>query len=172
MKKRKLFQILDKTIENITEDILSRFYASPMSFSELRRQMYGFQVGPKQIQTQRIYDSMRRLQQQGWIEKKTREDEIYYSLTAKGRVKQLVFKLRTSQKQKGEQSTILIFDIPEEKRSYRNFLRRLLKQMKFTTIQKSVLVAPYILPDEFYDLLKEMKLLGFVKVIEGHIRYN
>ena len=68
-------------------------------------------------------------------------------------------------------ATILIFDIPEEKRAFRDFLRRLLKDMKFTQIQKSVLIAPYILPQEFYDLLEEMKLLQFVKVIEGKIRF-
>lgn len=172
MNKEGIKKIINHAVESITEDILGRFYASPLSFSQLRRQMYGFIPHMKQLSDKQLYNTIDRVRKQGWLEKKVVEDKIFYSITAKGRVKQLVFKLRTSQKQKGEQSTILIFDIPEEKRSSRNFLRRLLKQMKFTSIQKSVLVAPYILPQEFYDLLKELKLLDFVKVIEGRIRYN
>jgi CRISPR-associated endonuclease Cas2 len=83
----------------------------------------------------------------------------------------MIFRLKRAKRQRGEQATILMFDIPEEKRTYRNFLRRLLKQIDFTMIQKSVFIASYILPKEFYDLLRELDLLRFVKVIEGSIRY-
>ena len=115
---------------------------------------------------------MDRLRKQGWLAKKVKEDQVFYILTAKGRVKQLSYKLRVARMRRGEHSTIIIFDIPEEKRKYRNFFRRLLREMKFTMIQKSVLIAPYVLPEEFYDLLKELNLLQYVKVIEGDLRFD
>jgi DNA-binding PadR family transcriptional regulator len=171
MKKDKIKKQIRRVVEGLTEEVLVIFYTSPLTMAESYRRLQGFAPNVKELSKKQLYDTVERVRRQGWIEKKVVEDQIFYSLTAKGRVKQLVFKLRIARKQRGEQSTFLIFDIPEEKRTYRTFLRRLLKQMKFTAIQKSVLVTPFILPQEFYDLLKEMDLLRFVKVIEGRIRY-
>lgn len=171
MKKDRLKKQIKKVVDNLTEEILATFYTSPLTLSETYRQMWGFTPNVKELSKKQLYDTVERVRRQGWLEKKVIEDQVFYSLTAKGRVKQLVFKLRTAKKQRGEQSTILIFDIPEEKRTFRNFLRRLLQQMKFTMIQKSVFITPHVLPQEFYDLLKEMDLLRFVKVIEGRLRF-
>lgn len=161
---------IKKTVTAITEELLGMYYASPLTFRQTRLQFYGLHASPKEISPKKLYDNIDRIRKQGWIEKKIIEDKIFYSLTAKGRIKQLVFKLKISQKHRAKQATIIIFDIPEEKRTYRDFLRRLIKQMKFTMIQKSVFIAPYILPQEFYDLLKELNLAKFVKVIEGKLR--
>ncbi|OGE82362.1 MAG: CRISPR-associated endonuclease Cas2 [Candidatus Doudnabacteria bacterium RIFCSPLOWO2_01_FULL_44_21] len=170
LKKSKIKKIIAKTIKSVTNEILGMYYASPLTFSESRRQMYGLPIHPKEIPRKQLYKTAERMRQQGWLDKKKIEDKIYYEITRKGKIKYLIFKIRTSRNQRGNQATIIIFDIPEEKRTYRNFLRRLLKQMKFTMIQKSVFIAPDVLPQEFYDLLKEMKLIQYVKVIEGGIR--
>lgn len=122
---------------------------------------------PKQIS-----DTVRRLKKHGWLEEKKIADETYFRITQEGRIRQMIFRLRVNRKERGDRATIVIFDIPEGKRTYRNFLRRLLKQMKFTMIQKSVFITPFILPEEFYTLLKEMGIWQYVKVIEGEIRYH
>lgn len=157
---------------NLTEKLLEIFRSgSPLTFSETMRQMYGLPIYKRELTRKQLYDTVEKVRKQGWLKKKVVEDRVFYSLTAKGKVKQLVYKLKTETKRRGERSTIIIFDIPEEKRTYRNFLRRLLKQMKFTMIQKSVFIAPYILHKEFYELLKELDLIKFIKVIEGIIRF-
>jgi DNA-binding transcriptional regulator PaaX len=164
-------KLIKKSFNRLTDELLGMYYASPLTFSETKSQLYGFQVHPKKISPKQLYNHIERIRKQGWIEKKIIADKIFYSLTAKGRVKQLSFKLRIAQKQRAKQATIIIFDIPEEKRTFRDYLRRLLKDMKFTMIQKSVFIAPFILPQEFYDLLKELDLLKCVKVIEGKLRF-
>jgi len=171
MRKEKVKRHLKIVVGNLREDLLGMYYSSPLTFHQTRRQIYGLRVSPNSISVKRLYDTVERIRKQGWIEKKVVEDKVFYSLTAKGRIKQLEYKLRTFRREISNQSTIIIFDIPEEKRTFRNHLRRLLREMKFTTIQKSVLIAPYVLPKEFYDLLKEMDLLKFVKVIEGRLRF-
>ena len=65
-----------------------------------------------------------------------------------------------------------MFDIQESKRNFRDFLRRLLLKNGFIMLQKSVFVTPNVLPQEFYDLLRELDLLSFVMVIEGHLRFK
>lgn len=164
----------NRKVDNIkiTEKILDFFRSgSPLTFSETMRQYYGLPVYKKHLSRKELYDKVEKLRRQGWLEKKWKQDQIYYTLTAKGKVKQLVCKLKNDTRQRADQGTLIIFDIPEEKRNFRSFLRRLLKQMKFTMIQKSAFITPYILPDDFYHLLREMDLMQYVKVIEGKIRY-
>lgn len=170
MNRQKIKKAISNAKRSLTEEILGWYYASPLTFAETRRQMYGFLVHPKEISRKQLYNTVDRMSKRGWLEKKKIEDEIFYNLTREGRIQYLIYRSKTIQKQRGEQATIIIFDIPEEKRKYRDFLRSLLKQMKFTMIQKSVFIAPYVLPKDFYDLLKEMKLLSFVKIIEGRLR--
>ena len=156
----------------LTEKLLEMFRGgSPLTFSETMKQIYGLPIYKRELTHKQLYDTVEKVRKQGWLEKKVIEDQIFYSLTAKGRIKHLVYKLKTATKRRGERATIIIFDIPEEKRTYRNFLRRVLKQMKFNMIQKSVFIAPYTLPKEFYELLKEMDLLKFINVIEGTVRF-
>lgn len=164
-------------VGTLTEKILEFFKSgSPLTFAEARSQYYGLPVHKREVtyihSPKQLYNIVDKIRRRGWLEKKIVQDQVYYCLTAKGRTKQLLFQLRSQSKQRGKQATIIIFDIPEEKRTFRNFLRRLLKQMKFTMIQKSVFITPNILPQEFYDLLAEMKLMEYVKVIEGQVRYH
>jgi DNA-binding transcriptional regulator PaaX len=171
MKYKKIRKKIKAVKTSLSEELLSRYYASPLTLAQTMQQIRGFTPRPRELSSRQLYKAVERIRKQGWIEKKIIEDQTFYSLTKQGRFKYLIYQLKTSCKPMSDRATILIFDIPEEKRIYRDFLRRLLIQMKFTQIQKSVLIAPYILPQEFYELLEETKLLQFVKIIEGKIRY-
>ena len=59
---------------------------------------------------------------------------------------------------------ILFFDIPESKRKYRDYLRRVLKRVGFKELQRSIWVYPYPVP----AFLKE---LVFYKEIGSHARF-
>jgi len=170
MKVKKFKKVIKKSIKGLTEELLGMYYASPLTFHQSRLQLYGIMAHPKEISPKLFYNAVERIRKQGWLEKKLIEDKIFYRITQEGKIKFLRYQLKKAPKKRGEQATIIIFDIPEEKRTYRNFLRSLLKSMEFTMIQKSVFITPNILPKEFYDLLKEMDLFRFVKIIEGRIR--
>ena len=59
-------------------------------------------------------------------------------------------------------TTIVIFDIPEKKKRYREWLRSELIGLSFELIQKSVWLGPS-LPKEFIKYLEETKILKFIR---------
>ena len=154
---------------SLTEEIFG-FFRENESYSEFVRRFYNLPSHHRVIKKLVVGRTISRMKKQGWLEAKKRNDQVYYRLTAKGKIKKLALDLRRQKKQRGEQATIVIFDVPEEKKNFRDFLRRLLLQNSFTFLQKSVFISPYILPQEFYELLSELDLLPFVTVIEGKIR--
>ena len=58
---------------------------------------------------------------------------------------------------------ILIFDIPEKMKKYRDFLREEIYEYGFVQLQKSVWVTPYKIDDDVRVLVNEHNLAGFVK---------
>lgn len=59
-------------------------------------------------------------------------------------------------------SMIVVFDIPENKRLYRDWIRNELVGFGFELIQKSVWFGPF-LPKEFVEYLEKEKLLKFIR---------
>jgi DNA-binding transcriptional regulator PaaX len=57
---------------------------------------------------------------------------------------------------------IVIFDIPEKKKKYREWLRLELVGFGFTLIQKSVWLGPS-LPKEFVEYLEEVSILKYIR---------
>lgn len=64
--------------------------------------------------------------------------------------------------QKLQRNLIVIFDIPEKKKRYREWLRSELVGFGFTLIQKSVWLGP-ALPKEFVEYLSEIGLLKHIR---------
>lgn len=72
---------------------------------------------------------------------------------------------------KSEKQTIVIFDIPEKKRRYRDWLRSELIAFGFEPVQKSVWFGP-ALPREFIEYLDQagiLEYLRFFKVSESDL---
>jgi len=67
---------------------------------------------------------------------------------------------------KTKQKMIIAFDIPEEKRRGRNWLRIELVGLGFKMLQKSVWLGPAPLPEEFISHLKIMEILPHLKFFE------
>lgn len=166
--KKKIKRSVLKIIRSVSEEVLT-FFQEWESYGEFAQRMYGLPYRQKELSKKQIYESVRRIKKQGWLEQKKINDQIFYRLSKEGRIKKLLTMINHRPFKKAKMSTIVIFDIPEEKRTFRNFLRRLLIQMEFTMVQKSVFIAVYVLPKEFYDLLNEMKLLPYVRIIEGKL---
>jgi DNA-binding transcriptional regulator PaaX len=92
-----------------------------------------------------------------------------WKITSEGKLllKNEEFELTKFSKQKNKstklsKTTMVIFDIPEKKRLYRNWLRNELVGFGFELVQKSVWFGP-ALPKEFITYLGERKLLEYVR---------
>jgi hypothetical protein len=60
---------------------------------------------------------------------------------------------------------MIIFDVPEKKRRYRDYLRQMLKTLDFKELQKSIWVTPYPIPDFLKELLWEERMGHFTRFI-------
>ena len=65
-----------------------------------------------------------------------------------------------------EKNLLVLFDIPEDKKSEREWLRRHLIKFGYIMVQKSVWVGPSPLPKEFINYIKKIKLQGFIKTFK------
>jgi DNA-binding transcriptional regulator PaaX len=60
---------------------------------------------------------------------------------------------------------MIIFDIPEQRREIRDFLRTKLKQLGFKKWQNSIWITPYALPSELVKELRQLSDKFFIRLI-------
>lgn len=107
-----------------------------------------------------LQNSFYKLKQQDLIEF---EDGIPH-LTTKGFVKLQLYKpvlIRNAY-------LMIIFDIPECERVKRQRLRVLLRELRFTQVQKSVWTSQYETRDYLKAQIKDLRIENYVKVFESH----
>ncbi len=67
----------------------------------------------------------------------------------------------------GQKSQIIIsFDIPEKLRRKRNWLREVIKNLKFKMIHQSVWMGKLKIPKDFINDLENLKILEYVEIFE------
>ncbi len=113
----------------------------------------------KHTKRQSFKNALTRLENRGLVLGERRNGKVLYCLSEDGeklanRIK-LKFEMAKSKKWDGKWR-VLIFDIPEKIRSKRDFLRNELKDFGFYQLQRSVWVYPYNLPQDFFDLWKDL----------------
>jgi|GEM_PF-1312763 len=120
-----------------------------------------------------IYSTLNRLKKQGLVQVRKKDNRVYYQVTVSGQTKLLVNQVFANKKRRTDGfSTIIIFDIPEERRKARVYLRKLLLKNGFMNLQKSVLISPNELPKSFFRLLEELKVRRFVTVLSSRVIYS
>jgi len=133
-----------------------------------------------------IADNLRKLRKRGCIEIKTVNHQIYINLTEEG--KKLanwmqIDALKIAQPKKWDRKwRLVIFDISQLKKFYREVFRGKLKELGFCQLQKSVWVHPFNCDDEIQLLRdfcglteKEIRLIisgniGDDRELRGHFR--
>ena len=122
---------------------------------------------------QRFNDFVYRLRKDGLIgESPEANRKSRFSLSAKG--KEILEKLRERKtnslpgaryETEGEDLLkIIIFDIPEDKKRHREWLREVLKNLGFSMLQKSVWSGKSKVPQSFLSDLKKLQLLECVEI--------
>lgn len=143
--------------------------AQERSGRELRRREY-----------QRVSNLLASLQRRGLVEKK--ESKIW-QLTEKG-LSRLQKNVTVSKyipipkrfHKEDDHLKIVIFDVPEQYKKRRDWLRISLQNMGFALLQKSVWIGKTKLPVDFIDRLQEFDLLSHVHIFAiqetGSIGFN
>lgn len=152
---------------SLTKEILritARYH--PIGYSQLFQYLYDETVYGKKVNKRSVHAIVNRMEKNGLIKK-----ENGWSITSSGKnildkkfstIKRF-FDLENFHKNKAkEKRLIVIFDIPEKKKKYRDWLRLELIGFGFTLIQKSVWLGPS-LPKEFVEYLNENGLLKHLR---------
>ena len=150
-----------KTKSEIVKDILGFLIiggivtiaaTSPFFIVNLIR---GFKLSEK-YSSKKVYDTFYKLKKEGFISSYEKNNQIYISLTERGKKKagwMQIDNLKIKKPKKWDGKwRILLFDIAEMKRTYREALRGKLKELGFQLFQKSAWINPY-------DCVKEVNLL-------------
>lgn len=112
----------------------------------------------KKYSNKKIYNAFRNLKKQGLIEYFYKGNQIYISLTEKGKKKagwMQIDNLKIEKPKKWDKKwRMVMFDIAQIKRQEREALRGKLKQLGFYLFQKSIWVIPYKCDKEI-EILKK-----------------
>jgi len=111
-----------------------------------------------------IKQAIKRLQSMDYIKIDEAHKKAY--LTEKGILEFIKFRIQDKESSWDGKWRMVIFDIPEEKRAQRDFLRRQLRWLGFKELQKSVWVFPYDIKQELEEVLTICK-----SNIYGDIRF-
>lgn len=109
------------------------------------------------------------LEKEDLIKREKRGKKLIFKITPKGKRKLLIGKvlnnlIKEKDKKWDGKWRIIIFDVPETKKSMREFLRKELYMNNFYMLQKSVWITPFKISDDFGELLKVIGL-------DYHVRY-
>ena len=133
----------------------------------------------KKERDKKFYNLMHRLQKDGLITKK----KSSWTITKKGKQKldglkerkEVFIPRKKYLIEEGKELNIIIFDIPEEQRRKRDWLRETLIQLGFSKLQQSVWISKNKLPEELLKDLQTFRMLEYVEIFSitktGTIRH-
>jgi DNA-binding transcriptional regulator PaaX len=112
----------------------------------------------KKYKRKKVYDTFYNLRRRGYIKIEKRNNQLYASLTEKGKRAAGRFQiddLKIKRPKKWDKKwRIVVFDIAQLKSLQRSLFRGKLKELEFYPLQKSVWIYPYSCKNEI-DLLRE-----------------
>ena len=171
---------------SVTGELLGVFLCDYQeSYRRARGKAYGRMYdkkSPTELKKERdkkFYNLMHRLRKDGLITKK----KSSWAITKKGKQKldglkerkEVFIPRKKYLIEEGKELNIIIFDIPEEQRRKRDWLRETLIQLGFSKLQQSVWISKNKLPEELLKDLQTFHILEYVEIFSitktGTIRH-
>ena len=123
---------------------------------------------------QRYAIIVRYLREQGMLSRKTSGETIKLYLTKKGREKLARMRLERREnisgygydRSPGKKVVIVTYDIPEKRRTERDWLRAILKRIGLTPMQQSVWIGKVAIPQRLIEDLALRHLTSCVEIVE------
>ncbi len=123
-----------------------------------------------------ISDKIKYLKQMGYIRSFSEKKEKYIEITKKGRsrinqIKSEILEISRPKKWDGKWR-IVIFDIPDDKKTCRDRLRRSFRRLRFIMVQESVYVFPFECTVEVDQMADELGVSRFVSMFIADVVRN
>jgi len=149
----------------LVEEILTELWESEYVYKGVRVNIFGI---PK-FTTKRpsVQRSLSRLKHQGFV---SNDMKAVWKLTSKGKEflksKNELPHFLSPFPKNASKDLIVMFDIPEKRREWRNWLRGELKSLDYAQLQQSVWVGPSPLPKQFVKLWDEFDLKDCIETFK------
>jgi hypothetical protein len=151
---------------SIVGEILEELWNTELNYKGVRVNIFGIPHF-KQYNKKSVQATINRLYKNGTIEKELKG--IVLSKYGKEYVKRKFDSLKQFDRPdniSNKRDLLIMFDIPTEKKSHREWLRWHLKKFNYIMVQKSAWVGPFHLPKEFSDYIKSIKLDKCIKTFK------
>ena len=156
-KYRKLTNLILLTLEKSIDGYIR--------FENFTYHHYRYKYGYPELKKASLAKALKRLRKGGFIEF-IDDEQLIYRLTDKGREKAVLAELQSIGGKWDGKWRIVIFDIPEKRRSARDLFRYNLKSWGFTSWQQSVWVTKKNCTKVLRDYIKRIGIEDWVMVLE------
>jgi len=160
--------------KSLTREILFMLAAGPIILSsfflpnapQMLKPLIKWRKNWDKINSKRIYEAIRRLNQKRFVELIEKGDKLYIEITDSGKrlVKNCDYdNLQLPKLKKWDKKwRLIIFDIPNEKRRERQTFSTKLKEIGLYPLQKSVFIYPYECRDEVDFICEFLSISRYV----------
>lgn len=169
--KKKLWgQVIEKILDGVAELLMATKTSYYGSIYFAAGKIIKILLEEKKLKEKQIYRSFNNLKKRKLIYIKKNKNQAYVYFTEEGKRKILKYSIRKilalkkKNKRWGGYWFIVFFDVPEEERLKRDYLRKFLKFIGFVSYQKSVYIYPF-------ECKSEINLIKKIIVGGKYIRY-
>jgi DNA-binding transcriptional regulator PaaX len=111
-------------------------------------------------------DTIYQMEKRGVVKSVKKSSSKFLQLTKKGELELLLIKaVRKKHERWDGKWRVIIFDIPEQARKFRDRFRWLLKKNGYKKIQQSVFINPHPLNKEAIEYLKASGLMQYIRIL-------
>lgn len=183
IKKKQWGQVIEKILDGVAELLMATKTSYYGNIYFAAGKIIKILLEEKKLKQNQIKRSLNNLKKRKLIYIKKNKDQAYVYFTKEGKRKILKYSLRKILALKKENKKwkgywfIVFFDVPEEEKLKRDYLRKFLKYIGFISYQKSVYIFPFECKEEV-NLIKKMidggKYIRYViaKEIEDEQKYR
>lgn len=139
----------------------------PNSYPQFKfmKRILGADFKKPTLKKETIRANLYRLKKQGLITEDPQEKTYYLTSQGKEILEYLQDRYWISKKRWDRKLRIVIFDIPEKRKKWRDYLREQLLFLQFHQLQKSVYIGKYPLPEGVYKEINEAGLDQYIFIL-------
>lgn len=127
-----------------------------------------FGIGKKQYKPRSVYQTLKRLERQKFVEIREKDGKTLVTVTENGKKRLLKYEFDNMTIEKptkwDKKWRVVAFDIPENRRAARTALRQKLSDLGFKKLQRSVFIHPY-------PCKNEIDFVGEIFGVQKHISF-
>jgi len=151
------------TLFEMGNAVLDSFFPENYSFARPSRRIFGLASKNKWPSRKTIQAGLYRLIEFGIVEKK--QDGFSLTKTGKALSVRILGKKKSLEKKWDGKYRLVIFDIPEQKKKVRNWLREELYLLEYDQLQKSVFVGKHPLTSEIIGDIGRLGIREYVNYL-------